>query len=555
MRYVLVAFSILILTASFCDAQQQKARPNIVIILADDLGYSDLGCFGGEIHTPNVDALAAKGLSFTEFYNCGRCCPSRASLMSGLYPHQAGVGRMTSDTGKSGYRGYLTENTVTIAEVLRAAGYRTGMVGKWHLSVTKEGPGHIRHLNNQEILDRFADLSTYPVGRGFEEHYGIIWGVANYFDPFSLVHNTEPVRSVPKDYYLTDALSEHALEMIDKYGKGPEPFFLYVAYTSPHWPLHGLAQEIAKYEQTYKVGWDAIREARHRRMLEKGIVPAGSRLGPRSDTGGSWEQNPTKDWDARAMAVHAAMIDRMDQGVGKIVAKLSQMKLLDNTLILFLSDNGASPENYPNPGFDRPSQTRDGRKIAYPPQKTVMAGADDTWFYIGPAWASVANTPLRYWKAEMHEGGICTPLIMYWPAGLKTPAGSLTRQVGHVMDVMATCLELSGANYPKDFKDHPITPLEGISLAPIIRNERWVAHEELAWEHFGARAIRVGDWKLVARKGGAWELYNIAKDRGESENRAADEPEKLREMEERWERWAKRTNVFPTPDAPAQPKP
>jgi arylsulfatase len=252
---------------------------------------------------------------------------------------------------------------------------------------------------------------------------------------------------------------------------------LYVAPTAPHWPLHALPEDIARYEQTYKAGWDAVREARHRRMMEKGILPADSRLGPRSDDRGNWEQNPTKDWDARAMAVHAAMIDRMDQGIGRIVAKLTEMKLLDNTLVLFLSDNGASPEVYPNPGFDRPSETRDGRKIAYPPQKGIMPGADDTFFYLGPAWASVSNTPLRYWKAEMHEGGICTPLIVHWPAGLKTAGGSITHQPGHVMDVMATCVELAGARYPEQSEGRSIMPLEGKSLLPIFRGEQRQRHE------------------------------------------------------------------------------
>jgi arylsulfatase A-like enzyme len=526
---------------------QETSRPNIIIILADDLGYSDLGCFGGEIRTPNLDALAAGGLRFTQFYNGGRCCPTRASLMSGLYPHQAGVGRMTADAGLAGYRGFLTDNTVTIAEVLRSAGYRTGMVGKWHLSVTKEGPAHMRHLNNHAILESFADRKTYPVGRGFEEHYGIIWGVANYFDPFSLVQNLEPVRSVPKDYYITDAISEHAIGFIEKHGKENAPFFLYVAPTAPHWPLHALAEDIARYEQAYKAGWDAVREARHRRMVERGILPAGSKLGPRSDDKGSWEQNATKEWDGRAMGVHAAMVDRLDQGVRRIVAKLAEMKLLENTLILFLSDNGASPEIYPNPGFDRPSETRDGRKIAYPPRKTVMPGSDDTFFYMGPAWASVASTPLRYWKAEMHEGGICTPLIVHWPAGLKAARGSITHQPGHVMDVMATCVELAGATYPKEFQGRAITPTEGKSLLPIFRGEQRPGHEFLAWEHFDAKAIREGDWKMVARKGETWKLYDVAHDRGEIEDLARRAPQRVRDLEGKWDRWAKRTNVYPAP--------
>jgi arylsulfatase A-like enzyme len=522
-------------------------RPNIVVILADDLGYSDLGCYGGEIATPNIDRLAERGLRFTQFYNGGRCCPTRASLMTGLHPHQAGIGRMTHDTGKPGYRGFLTANTVTIPEVLRAAGYRTAMAGKWHLSVTQEPPGHMRNLNNQAIRDRFSDPATYPTGRGFEEFYGVVWGVANYFDPFSLVHNAEPVREVPKGYYVTDAVNEQAVAFIDKYGKGPEPFFLYVAHLAPHWPLHARAEDVAKYEQTYKVGWQAIREARHKRMLEKGLLPPGTNLPPRHNAGRTWEENPTKAWDARAMAVHAAMVDRMDQGIGKILAKLDERKLLDDTLILFLSDNGASPEAYPNPGFDRPSQTRDGRKIAYPPSKDVLPGGEETFFYFGPAWANVANTPLRMWKAEMYEGGICTPLIAHWPATVKA---GVTAQAGHVIDVMATCVELAGTAYPKEYQGRPITPLEGKSLLPVLRGEQRKGHDAICWEHFGARAIREGDWKLVARKGAKWELYDLSKDRTELDDRTAEMPERVKAMEAKWNEWAKRSMVYPTPEQP-----
>jgi arylsulfatase len=552
MRSVAPAFMLFVALASVCRAQDgaaaPKSRPNIVVILADDLGYSDLGSYGGEVRTPNLDALAARGLRFSQFYNGGRCCPTRASLMTGLYPHQAGVGRMTMDAGLPGYRGFLTGNTVTVAEVLRAAGYRTGMVGKWHLSLTEERPGHMKRLNNQVIGETFSDPKTYPVGRGFEEHYGVIWGVVNYFDPFSLVQNADPVRSVPDDYYITDALTDRSVEFIEKYGKGPEPFFLYVAHVAPHWPLHALEEDVARYEQTYRAGWDAVRAARHRRMLENGVLPPGaSALPPRSGGGKSWEDNPTQEWDARAMAVHAAMIDRMDQGIGRMVDKLRRMNLLDNTLILFLSDNGASSEIYPNSGFDRPSETRDGRKIHYPPGKTVMPGPEETFFYMGPAWASVANTPLRYWKAEMHEGGICTPLIAHWPAGLKADGGSVTHQPGHVIDVMATCLDVAGAEYPHEFQGRAITPQEGKSLVPILSGEKYAGHDVLAWEHFGAKAIRRGDWKAVARQRGRWELYDVAKDRAEINDLAAKHPDAVRDLEAKWEEWARRTNVYPAP--------
>jgi arylsulfatase A-like enzyme len=553
-------------------------RPNVVLVLADDMGYSDLGCMGGEIRTPNLDKLAAGGLRFTQFYNGARCCPTRASLLTGLYPHQAGVGRMTTaDTGLPGYRGHLVDSAVTIPEVLGGAGYRTGMVGKWHLSLTEEKPGHMRRLANQEIAGTFSDPKSYPVGRGFASHYGIIWGVADYFDPFSLVRNATPVREVPAGYYITDALTDEAVKFIGgreeravpaerkapagqqaltgqsaSANRPAQPFFLYLAYTAPHWPLHAREEDVARYAETYKVGWDAIREARHKRMVEKGLLPAGGdTLSPPIKRKTPWADNPDAAWDARAMAVHAAMVDRLDQGVGRVVAELDRLKLLDDTLILFLSDNGASPEAYPSPGFDRPRETRDGRKITYPPNKTVMPGTETTFFGMGPAWANVASTPLRGWKADTYEGGICTPMIAHWPKGVTTPPGTVTTQPGHVMDLMATCLELSAATYPAEFGGHAITPLAGKSLLPILRGGRREGaegHEVIGWEHFGARAIRQGDWKLVGKKDAPWELYDLSADRCELNDRAAVDPGRVKAMAARWEQWAEATNVLPMPE-------
>ena len=533
-------------------------RPNIVLVLADDLGYSDLGCYGGEIRTPHLDRLAARGLRFTRFYNGARCCPTRASLMTGLYPHQAGVGRMTMDSGAQfpGYRGTLTPNTVTIAEVLRAAGYSTAMVGKWHLSLTQERPGHMKHLNNQAILDTFSDPATYPVGRGFERHYGVIWGVVNYFDPFSLVHNAEPVREVPKDFYVTDAFADEAVRVVDEFARGDAPFFLYYAPVAPHWPLHAPAADIDRYVDTYAAGWDAVRAARHRRMTEMNLLPESARaagLPPARRRGPAWEQNPTRDWDARAMATHAAMVTRMDEGVGRLVRKLEETGRLDETLILFLSDNGASPEVYPNPGFDRPSHTRDGRKITYPPDKTIPPGGQETFYYLGPAWAEVANTPLRGHKAQTYEGGVCTPLIAHWPRGVQAKPGAVTQDAGHVVDVMATCLEVAGAVYPRTFESRAITPAEGVSLVSALRRGgEGKAERAIGWEHFGWRALRRGDWKIVARPNENWELYDLSSDPLEANDLAADNGQRVEEMSDEWERWAKRVNVYPAPDLAAR---
>jgi arylsulfatase len=541
----------ILLIAAFtpgASAADTPPRPNILLILADDLGYSDLGCYGGEIRTPHLDALAARGLRFSQFYNGGRCCPTRAALLTGLYPHQAGIGRMTMDAGPQfpGYRGSLTDNTVTLAEALRAAGYRTAMVGKWHLSLTRESPGHMRRLSNQAISDTFSDPRTYPVARGFERHYGVIWGVVNYYDPFSLVRGAEPVRDVPKNYYITDALTQEAENYLDDFARGTEPFFLYVAHVAPHWPLHAPPADIDRYADTYAAGWDAVRDARLKRLAEMNLLPANVEPA-QSARATTWAQNPTRAWDARAMATHAAMITRMDDGVGRLVRKLEQTGRLDNTLVLFLSDNGASPEAYERPGFDRPAQTRDGRRITYPPDKTVMPGPEDTFFGIGPAWAHVANTPLRGHKAEMFEGGIRTPLIAHWPKGLRAAAGGVTHQVGHVIDVVPTCLELAGAPYPKEFQDRPITPAEGRSLAPVVRNEPPAPRPALAWEHFGARALRQGDWKLVSRRDQPWQLYDLSKDPTEQHDLAPAHPQRVEQMAADWDHWARRTSVYPAP--------
>ncbi len=304
---------------------KKDSRPNIVLILADDLGFSDIGCFGGEINTPNLDYLAANGLRFTRFYNTSRCCPTRASLLTGLYNQQAGIGEMTTDRDEPGYRGYLTDNTVTIAEVLKSAGYHTAMSGKWHVSNTIEQPTkeeQLKWLNHQAYHPYFSPVEQYPANRGFEKYYGNIWGVVDYFDPFSLVSGTTAVPSVPKNYYHTDAINDTAVSYIKEYSKEQNPFFIYVAETAPHWPLMAPDEEIKKYENTYKVGWEAIREARYKRMVEKGIIdPKNAALSPRMEPGLTWKDNPHKEWDARAMAVHAAMVDRLDQGIGRIIMR------------------------------------------------------------------------------------------------------------------------------------------------------------------------------------------------------------------------------------------
>jgi arylsulfatase len=528
-------------------------RPNIVVILADDLGWSDLGCYGGEIRTPNLDRLAANGLRFTRFYNAGRCCPTRASLLTGLYPHQAGIGAMTFDRGLPGYRGQLRPDTPTMAEVLRRGGYRTAMSGKWHVSLTKEGPDHLRHLNNQEIADTFADPASYPRARGFERYFGCIWGVVNYFDPFSLVDGDQPVRSVPRDFYMTDAVTDRAIDYVDEFSRDrSQPFFLYLAYTAPHWPLHARPQDLARYQDTYQGGWDAVRQARYERQAKLGVLdPKQAELTPRAQSKRRWEDNPDRKFDAATMATHAAMVDRMDQGIGRLVARLKEQGQLDNTLLVFLSDNGASPESYPNGGFDRPTETRDGRKILHPGAlraSGVLPGPETTFGTLGPVWASVVNTPFRLWKAQTAEGGICTPLIVHWPAKIQAK-GEFRRQPGHVVDLMATALDVGGVSFPEEFGGTKTTRPEGRSLLPAFAGKPLPREEGLLFEHEGNMAVIDGDWKAVNTNGagGRWELYNLATDRTEMHDRAAAEPERLRALVSKWNAWSDRVLVKPAP--------
>ena len=540
---------------SSCDETKEDKRPNILVILADDLGYSDLGCYGGEIETPNLDALAENGMRFNSFYNTSRSCPTRASLLTGLYQHQAGIGRMTFNDHLRGYEGTLSHNAVTIAEVLGEAGYNTGMIGKWHIAETplKERAEQRKWLAHQVYYPEFTDKKNYPTHRGFQDFYGTIYGVVDYFDPFSLVNGEEPVKEVPDDYYITQALSDSAVNYINRYAESDKPFFMYLSYTAPHWPLHALPEDIAKYEDTYKVGWEAIRNKRYERMKELGIFPGQDDYLSERQFKDKWEDNPTQEWDARAMAVHAAMVDRMDQGIGQVIEALRETGQLNNTLIIFMSDNGCSNEDAQHyaPGEnDRPDMTRDGKQIVYPRKKKVLPGPQTTYASIGAKWANVANTPFRFWKARQYEGGICTPMIAHWPKGIaKKFRGEMNASKGHVMDIMATCVDLANATYPEKYNGNDIIPMEGKSLVPIFAEGTRDGHEYIGFEHFNERAFLSQDgWKIVGPgKKAAWELYNLNEDRTEMHNLAAQYPEKVAEMAKAYEEWAERCFVVPYP--------
>jgi len=476
-------------------------RPNIVLIMADDMGYSDLGCYGSEIATPNLDRLAAGGVRFTQFYNTARCCPTRSSLLTGLYPHQAGVGHMVNGRGYPAYQGYLNNRCATIAEALAPAGYRTLMSGKWHVGEKRP---------------------HWPLDRGFQRYFGLISGGSNYFrlDPGrQMALGNEPF-TPPEEFYMTDAFTDYALRFLDEQKGSQAPFFLYLAYTSPHWPLHAWPEDIARYRGRYRIGWDELRLRRHRRMIEMGLVDRRWPLTPRDASAPDWKDVKDPDMRDLRMAVYAAQIDRMDQNIGRVLAKLREMGVENNTLVLFLADNGGCAE-----------EIERGKAGALP-------GTPDSFTSYGLPWANASNTPFRLYKHWVHEGGIATPLIAYWP-GVVRKAGGLTHQPGHIIDIMATCLDVAGAVYPSH-----VTPLEGRTLMPIIEGRKRRPHEALFWEHEGNRAVRQGKWKLVSRYPGNWELYDLDRDRTELRDLGAREPRRVREMITSYDRWAGRCGVL-----------
>jgi arylsulfatase len=477
-------------------------RPNIVLIMADDMGFSDLGCYGSEIATPNLDRLAAGGVRFTQFYNTARCCPTRSSLLTGLYPHQAGVGHMVNDRGLPAYQGYLNNRSATIAEALAPAGYRTLMSGKWHVGEKRP---------------------HWPLDRGFQRYFGLISGGSNYFrlDPGRQMALGNQPFTPPERFYMTDAFTDYALGFLDEHKGDRAPFFLYLAYTSPHWPLHAWPEDIARYRGRYRIGWDELRRRRHRRMIEMGLVDGRWPLTPRDAAAPAWKD--VKDADLRdlRMAVYAAQIDRMDQNIGRVLAKLREMGVERNTLVLFLADNGGCAE-----------EIERGTAGALP-------GTPDSFTSYGLPWANSSNTPFRLYKHWVHEGGIATPLIAYWPGVIRKP-GAITHQPGHVIDLMATCVDVAGATYPTT-----VTPLEGKSLAPILEGRKRRPHEALFWEHEGNRAVRQGQWKLVSRHPAGWELHDLARDRTEMGDLASRHPGRVRKMAALYESWAARCGVVP----------
>jgi arylsulfatase len=519
--FSLIGAPLIMVTA--CSGKGQKLQPNIVLIMADDMGYSDIGCFGSEIQTPNLDRLARQGLRMTQFYNASRSCPTRASLLTGLYQHQAGVGDMVNDLGYPSYQGYLNNQCITLAQALKPAGYNTYMSGKWHVG-KREG--------------------VHPLDRGFDRFFGLIDGGGSYFKRIAYRPNSpvplwtkEREEYFPPDsgFYLTDAITDNALEYIKEGAGKDKPFFLYLAFTAPHWPLHALPEDIEKYRGKYMSGWDDLRKERYDRMLEMGIIDPSMKLSSRDERSRDWNSLPEEQkklWDLR-MAVYAAMIDRMDQNIGRVVNSLAELGELENTLIIFLSDNGGCHES-----------TKSQAAFLKVKGETGTPDSFDAYEY---PWANASNTPFRMFKHWVHEGGISTPFIAFYPALIK--GGAISRQTGHIIDIMPTLLDISGGTYPEKLGDNLVIPMEGTSLLPVFRGKTIKRRTPLFWEHEGNRAVRDGDWKLVsaydnsAKKFMKWELYNIKNDRSELNDLSEKFPARKEKMIMQFNEWSTRVGV------------
>jgi len=528
-----------VMALSWTSFAAEPARPNIILVMVDDMGFSDLGCYGGEIATPNLDSLAKGGVRFAQFYNYARCCPTRAALMTGLAPHQAGIGHMTvepdgqrNENTPPAYEGNLNDRCVTLAQVARNAGYATHMTGKWHLSG--------------------ANQDDWPLQRGFEKYYGCISGATRFFQPTGarIMYNgntpdREPKSTTERPFYTTDAFTDHGLRFITEERSGAKrPFFWYLAYTAPHWPLQAHEADIAKYRAKYKLGWDKLRAQRHQRQIELGLVDPKWKLSPRDERVPAWDSLDAAQQDELdlRMAVYAAMVDRMDQNIGKLVAFLKEKQLFDNTLILFLSDNGACAEG----------SVLGRGNILNAEQRNASHDVA-----VSTAWANASSTPFRLYKHFAHEGGTATPFIMHWPARIQ-PRATWYPEPAQLTDVMPTVLELVGAEYPKEFQGHAVLPIEGVSLTPAFTGSSLQRTTPMFMEHENNAFVRDGDWKLVGRnvapprglQSAKWELYNLKDDRTELNDLAAKMPEKVQAMSAQWAEWAKRVAVYPK----AQPR-
>ena len=516
----------------------RETHPDIILILVDDMGFTDLGCMGSEIRTPNIDSIAKNGMLLSSMYNSARCCPTRASLLTGMYPHNAGVGQMGANLGTKEYQGFLRSDTTTIAEAVKRSGYRTLMSGKWHVA----GDLWATRVDTWRVG---SEGHPTPRQRGFDRFYGILDGVSNFFSPHYLMKDDERIYASPTDFYFTDAITDEALLMIDESIMLEMPYFLYLAHTAPHWPLHAHEEDIAKYETTYRSGWDSIRTARHEELNGLGAVEKNWQISPRDEASKPWDLVDNKRWESERMAVYAAMIDRLDQNVGRVLDHLKAKGTLDNTLIMFLSDNGGCAELMKEDGWAKffPDTNNDGSKITMGNRPDIKPGSAQTYMSYDLPWANVSNTPFRKFKHYVHEGGISTPLLAQWPKRF-TPGG-ISHSPTHVADVLPTILDAAGLNPISHIDGYEIQPLDGESFLPLLEKKNWQRERPLYWEHEGNCAIRVGDFKLVKEFQGDWELYNIVEDRTEMINLAHSNQALKASLENQYSEWADKTGVLP----------
>jgi arylsulfatase len=512
---------------NFINCAKKEQKPNIILILADDMGFSDLGCYGAEINTPNLDKLANQGVRFRQFYNNARCCPSRAALLTGLYPHQAGVGGMTdTDVDIPEYQGYFKDNTITLANLLKGAGYSTYMSGKWHVGEEPE---------------------NWPLNFGFDSCFAFINGAASYYDfkPYrnekwppgndiKLVDDNRVINDKYQDSYATDLYTDKAIEYIKSHNSD-NPFFLYLGYTAPHWPLHALPEDIKKYEGVYDDGWEKIRQKRFKRLQDLGIISKQTQLSDRFPEDRDWDKLSRQEQkkEARLMEVYAAMIDRMDQNIGRLLEQLIKKGELDNTVLMFLSDNGACSAG--NIAWSKYSHSR------FDPEAQV--GTPESFTGYGKNWANVSNTPFRLFKSKVHEGGIATPFIAYYPG--KFEQGHISKSIGHIVDIMPTVAELARTKYPDKFEGKSIQPTEGKNLLPALKGKNILQSRTLYFEHMGNCAMLDGKWKIVRLRDKPWELYNIQKDRSETNNLAEKMPVKRDKLITKYNQWANANGVLP----------
>jgi arylsulfatase A-like enzyme len=512
-------------------------KPNIILVLVDDMGFADLGITGSEINTPNIDALANHGVLLSSMYNCARCCPTRASLLTGLYPHSAGIGHMGVNLGTPAYQGFLRNDSATIAEVLRASGYRSLMSGKWHVG----GDFGSRDYDDWSIGDV---EHPGPRQRGFDRFYGSFDGATHFFSPHYMIEDDSRIEVSPHDFYYTDAITDKAIGMMEAAVSDDVPFFLYLAHTAPHWPLHAHEEDIARYDGVYLKGWDTTRSDRHEEMNSRDLFQTNWDMSPRDTEVPAWKDVRLTDWEASKMAVYAAMVDRMDQSIGRVVSTLKRLGQFEDTLILFLSDNGGCAEFMAEDGWARgyPDHTNDGRKISMGNIENLRPGSALTFQSYDRPWANVSNAPFRLYKHFVHEGGISTPLIAHWPNRLKQH--QVSHVASHVVDIMPTILQASGSAYLTELDGHQIQPLQGESLLDLLEGKNWQREQPIFWEHEGNSAIRLGQFKLVRQFDQAWELYDMETDRTELNNLIGKNAPLEKELLKQYQAWADSSGVL-----------